>query len=147
LSYKSDSLIGRASTQGPSISPCLSGGLWDAGAGISVGGRHIANWLIGQVRDKTQTEENMRRYAREIGADEEDLIKAFREVPVMSRGQFGRVAQAAVYTRQPAFQFRLPEHSAGAFHHRAPEGGRGLARKRTAISLSGGNNQRYGIGN
>ncbi len=95
--YKSDSIIGRASTQGPTVQPCLSGGLWDAGAGISVGGRHIANWLIGQVRDETQTEENMRRYAREIEADENDLIEAFRKVPVMSREQFERVAQA-LYT-------------------------------------------------
>ena len=95
--YRNDSVIGQASTQGPAIQPCLSGGLWDAGAVISVGGRHIANWLIGQVRDETQTEEKMRQYAREIGADEKSLIEAFREVPVMSREQFERVAQA-LYT-------------------------------------------------
>jgi light-regulated signal transduction histidine kinase (bacteriophytochrome) len=70
----------------------MSGGLWDAGAGISVGGSHIANWLIGQVRDETQTEEKMRDYAREIGADEDALIEAFREVPAMSREQFAKVA-------------------------------------------------------
>lgn len=92
--YRNDSVIGRASTYGPTIEPCLSGGLWDAGAGISVGGRHIANWLIGQVRDETQTEENMRRYAREIGADEEAVVEAFREVPVMSRERFQHVAHA-----------------------------------------------------
>ncbi len=95
--YRNDSVVGQASTQGPAMQPCLSGGLWDAGAGISVGGRHIANWLIGQVRDETQTEEKMRQYAREIGADEKSLIEAFREVPVMSREQFERVAQA-LYT-------------------------------------------------
>ena len=59
----------------------MSGGLWDAGAGISVGGRHIANWLIGQVRDATQTEEKMRAYAREIGADEAATVEAFRKCP------------------------------------------------------------------
>ena len=72
----------------------MSGGLWDAGAAISVGGRHIANWLIGQVRDETQTEESIRVYAREIGADEDEAAKAFRKVPGMSQAQFGRVAQA-----------------------------------------------------
>lgn len=91
--YKSDALLGRYSPKGPMIQTCMSGGLWDAGAGISVGGSHIANWLIGQVRDETQTEAKMRDYAKEIGADEDSLIEAFREVPAMSRGQFDRVAR------------------------------------------------------
>ncbi len=92
--FKSDAMLGRHNPEGPAIQPCLSGGLWDAGAGISIGGKHVANWLIGQVRDKTQTDENMRAYAREIGADEEAVIEAFHEVPGMSREQFGTVAQA-----------------------------------------------------
>ena len=49
--YKSNELIGRPDPAGPTIQPCLSGGLWDAGASISVGGKHIANWLIGQVQN------------------------------------------------------------------------------------------------
>lgn len=92
--YKSDAKIGRVSSNGPTIQPCMSGGLWDAGAAISVGGRHIANWLIGQVRDDTQTEESIRAYAKEIGADKDEAAEAFREVSGMSREQFGRVAQA-----------------------------------------------------
>ena len=92
--YKSDARLGSYNTEGPIIQPCMSGGLWDAGAGISVGGRHIANWLIGQVRSDTQTEDKMREYAREIQTDEEAFIKAFREVPAMSREQFGQVSQA-----------------------------------------------------
>ena len=92
--YKSDAVIGRENPEGPIVQHCLSGGLWDAGASIVVGGRHIANWLIGQVRDETQTEEGMRAYAREIGADENELIQAFREVPAMTRRQFELVAQA-----------------------------------------------------
>ena len=92
--FRSDALIGQACKEGPIIQQCLSGGLWDAGAGITVGGRHIANWLIGQVRDETQTEEQMRAYARQIGADEETVIEAFREVPAMSRDRFEKIAQA-----------------------------------------------------
>ncbi len=91
--YKSDAAIGRFSKAGPTVQRCMSGGLWDAGAGISVGGRHIANWLIGQVRDTTQTEEQMRGYAREIEADEEAVVEAFREVPAMSRDRFEQVAR------------------------------------------------------
>jgi PAS domain S-box-containing protein len=92
--YKSDSEIGRYHPERPVVQPCLSGGLWDAGASITVGGRHIANWLIGQVRNETQTEENMRDYAREIGVDEEAVVQAFREVPTMTLWQFEAVAQA-----------------------------------------------------
>ena len=91
--FKSDGLIGRYHPEGPIIQPCISGGLWDGGAGISVDGRHIANWLIGQVRDETQTEENMRLYARTIGADEDAVIEAFREVPAMSQAQFSQVSK------------------------------------------------------
>ncbi|TAL17491.1 PAS domain S-box protein [bacterium] len=95
--YRSDAVIGGANATGPTVRPCLSGGLWDAGASITVGGRHVANWLIGQVRDESQTEEKMREYARDIGADEEGFIEAFREVPPMSQEQFRRVAQT-LYT-------------------------------------------------
>lgn len=91
--YKSDALIGRHHPEGPVVMPCLSCGLWDAGASISVGGKHIANWLIGQVRNETQNEEQMRSYAREIGADENDYIKAFHEVPLMSEAQLKRIAK------------------------------------------------------
>ena len=92
--YKSDAAIGKLSLEGPTIKTCMSGGLWDAGAGISVGGQHVANWLIGQVRDETQTEEQMREYAREIEVDEEIFIEAYGEVPSMSYQQFNHVAQA-----------------------------------------------------
>jgi PAS domain S-box-containing protein len=91
--YKSDAALGRVNTDGPIIQPCMSSGLWDAGASITVGGRHIANWLIGQVRDKTQTDEIMAAYAREIGADEEAFLNAFHEVSAMSKERFEAVAQ------------------------------------------------------
>jgi len=91
--FKSDAILGQYNPDGPIIKACHSGGLWDAGAAISIGGKHIANWLIGQVRDETQSEEKMRSYAREIGAEEEIVVEAFREVPSMSREQFDQVAQ------------------------------------------------------
>jgi PAS domain S-box-containing protein len=92
--YYSDAIIGRHHPEGPVIQPCLSGGLWDAGASITVGGRHIANWLIGQVRNEAQSEEKMREYARQIGVNEEEFIKAFYEVNTMPESQFKQVADA-----------------------------------------------------
>ncbi len=91
--YKSDAAIGKLCMDGPTIQTCLSGGLWDAGAGISIGGKHIANWLIGQIRDETQTEENIRRYAKEIEVDPEELVRAFREVPSMSKEKFMKISK------------------------------------------------------
>jgi PAS domain S-box-containing protein len=90
--FKSDAAIGRKNADGPNVQPCLSGGLWDAGASITVGGKHIANWLIGQVQNKVLDENRMIQYADEIGADRTDFIQALKEVPVMSLEQFNKVA-------------------------------------------------------
>ncbi|KAF0233336.1 MAG: multi-sensor signal transduction histidine [Desulfovibrionaceae bacterium] len=92
--FASDSALGRYTPDGPTIQPCLSGGLWDAGVSITVGGRHVANWLIGQVRNETQDDAALLRYADEIGADPEAFRAALAEVTVMSREQFGKVADA-----------------------------------------------------
>ena len=92
--YKSDAELGRSNPAGPILQPCLSGGLWDGGAGISVGGIHIANWLIGQVRNETQSDEKMMEYAREIGADEDAFRSALAEVRIMSTEQFKEICNA-----------------------------------------------------
>lgn len=92
--YYSDSIIGRHNPDGPVVQPCLSGGLWDAGASITVEGKHIANWLIGQVRNETQSEESMLQYAREIGADEQAFLDAYQVVPLMSADQFKKIAES-----------------------------------------------------
>jgi len=91
--FRSDAAIGRYHPDGPVVQTCLSGGLWDAGASIVVGNMHIANWLIGQVRDETQSEEKMLAYAREIGADEKAFLAAFYDVPAMSREKFDQIAR------------------------------------------------------
>ena len=88
----SDAILGQFSNDGPKVQLCLSAGLWDAGAGISVDGHHLANWLIGQVRDSRQDEESIRRYAREIGIDEDEAAAAFALVPAMSRQRFESIA-------------------------------------------------------
>jgi PAS domain S-box-containing protein len=91
---KSDAVLGGFNPDGPTIQVCLSGGLWDAGASISVGGRHIANWLIGQVRNEHQDQAAMLAYADAIGASRDTFMQALSEVPVMSLAQFRNVAEA-----------------------------------------------------
>ena len=89
----SDALIGQSNPSGPNIQLCLSAGLCNAGASIIVGGRHVANWLIGQVRDETVDDEKVLEYARKIGADETEFIETYLRVPTMPKKQFDKAAQ------------------------------------------------------
>jgi len=84
----SDAAIGVYNPEGPIVQPCLSGGLWDAGASISAGEHHIANWLIGQVRNEKTDTKLVLEYAKEINADPKEFESAFKEVAVMSLEQF-----------------------------------------------------------
>ncbi len=92
--YKSDAYIGRNNPSGPIIQPCLSGGLWDAGASIALEGVHLANWLIGQVRDENVDEEKILKYADEIGVDKEKFLKTLNETKQMPREQFDNISNA-----------------------------------------------------
>ncbi len=90
----SDATIGNTSDNKPNVSHCLSGGLYDAGASIVVGGKHIANWLIGQVMDSNISESKVLQYADEIGADKTAFELALKEVPKMSFEKFEKVVIA-----------------------------------------------------
>lgn len=88
----SDTALGRHNPSGPIIQKCLSAGLWGAGASITVEGRHIANWLIGQVRNEAQNEKHIMKYAREIGVDETAFREAYLKVPTMAQEKFEQIA-------------------------------------------------------
>ncbi len=70
---------------------CLSCGFTDAAAPIIVNGVHIANWMIGQYHVGNVDEEHIRDYAREIGADEEEMAAAFRDMPKISAARFEKI--------------------------------------------------------
>jgi len=89
----SDATLGRHNPSGPTIQKCLSAGLWGAGVSITAGGRHIANWLIGQVRNEAQNKKEIRQYARAIGVDEAMFCQAFLRVPVMPQDKFEQIAR------------------------------------------------------
>ncbi|HRF43446.1 MAG TPA: response regulator [Candidatus Competibacteraceae bacterium] len=91
--FYSDAIIGRHNLAGPTIQPCLSGGLWDAGASITLDGRHLANWLIGQVKNEALDETRLSRYAAEIEADPVEFQAALAEVPIMSKERFEKIAR------------------------------------------------------
>ena len=89
----SDAMIGAHNSSGPVIQPGLSAGLCKAGTRITVRGRHVANLLIGQVRNENQKEEDIMAYAKELGVDNDGFRAAYRRVPTMSQEQFKKVAQ------------------------------------------------------
>jgi PAS domain S-box-containing protein len=83
------------------LKPCMSVGLWDTGASITVDGIHLANWMIGQVRNEELSEQEILEYAAQIGADKEEFKEAFHEVPVMSADRFRKVSKMLmVYANQ-----------------------------------------------
>ncbi|NPD87032.1 GHKL domain-containing protein [Lentimicrobium sp. L6] len=92
--YNSDAVIGRQNQEGPIYQKCLSGGLWDGGASISVDGKHIANWLIGQVLNKDSDEKRILKYAKEIGADENEFKNELQKVTRMPLEQFKKVVNS-----------------------------------------------------
>lgn len=89
-----DAGLGRFNPGGATLQPCESSGLWGGGASISVNGRHIANWLIGQVRNEHADKAKALAYAREIGVAEAEFSRAFEEVAVMSQERFEEVGRA-----------------------------------------------------
>ena len=88
-----DAAVGKA---GPII--CVDRNRFrDAVAQIVMGERHVANWVIGQVRDVSCTSEDLQAYARQVGVDEAEAAAVFDSVPVMSQKKFEDVA-AAMFT-------------------------------------------------
>ncbi|OVE77304.1 hypothetical protein BVX99_02865, partial [bacterium F16] len=92
--FNSSAELNSMTSAGTVIQPSIHGGLWNAGAAIAVGGKHIANWLIGQVRDDGVNDESIKGFAHELGVDEDEALRHFCDVPVMSKETFGHVAQA-----------------------------------------------------
>ncbi len=89
---KSDAYIGSQNPGGITIKQCLSAGLWDASVGIHVEGKHIASWLIGQVRTQGVDILKIINYADEIGVDREKYLEALNNAPIMSIERFQSIA-------------------------------------------------------
>ncbi len=81
-------------TQKPVFSVCESAGqMWNAIVPIIVDDQHIASWGFGQVLINEPDEVSIRAYAREVGADEEEIIAAFRQIPRMSAEKVRQITQ------------------------------------------------------
>lgn len=89
----SDATLGKPN-DGPIIQQCLSAGLLDAGVSFVIGNKHIANWLIGQVRDESinMTEEEKRKKALELNIDPDEYCRAIDKVIFVPRKKFESIA-------------------------------------------------------
>ena len=76
-----------------SIRKCPRTGLWHGGTIISVEGRIVAYWLIGQTRSDRSGKEKILSYAREIGLDEESALEAYALIPYMSKDRFRKITE------------------------------------------------------
>lgn len=103
----SDAVLGKFNSHGPNIQKCLSGGLWDCGAGIKAGELPVANWLIGQVLDETASVESMLNYCSEIGADENEFKKALQNVKRMPKQQFEEICQTLYLVAEQYSKFAM----------------------------------------
>lgn len=90
----SDAVVGKPNKEGPIIQKCLSAGLMDAGISIFLKDKHIASWVIGQVRiesEITGEEENIAK-AKELGIEPKEYCDALNRVPIMTMERFVAMA-------------------------------------------------------
>lgn len=89
----SDSTLGKPSEK-PIIQRCLSGGLIDAGISFIVGGKHVASWLLGQVRDDSVELDDAKNYenALKLGVDPQKYCEEIKKVAYLPRDKFVKIA-------------------------------------------------------
>ncbi len=75
----------------PQSTICLSCGFIDSVAPIIVGGKHIGNWLIGQVIPKSLDKNGLIEYTSSLGLDTTQVNALFEKLPKLSSEYFGRV--------------------------------------------------------
>ena len=113
----SDRIIGSTPTGEFKIRKCLSCGLIDGGVSIVVNGKHIANWLIGQVLFEDASIEELLSYADEIGADREgyknELLKARR----MSRLDFEKIGRYLAVSVQILSEYAVKNLEVKTLNH------------------------------
>jgi PAS domain S-box-containing protein len=91
---RSDAVLGRLNPHSARAQICLSASLYDGGASINAGDYSVANWLVGQVLDEKSDMQQIKNYAKLIGADEEAYEKALAKVKRMPKEQFDNICKA-----------------------------------------------------
>ena len=89
---KADSAFCAKGANGLSIGNCINSGLTNAVTRILVGGQHVANWVIGQVRTEQIDPQQIYQYADRLGIEREEFIKAWTEIPMISASRFEKIS-------------------------------------------------------
>jgi PAS domain S-box-containing protein len=91
--HLSDNIIGKESynNRKPVCMPCYSCGILEACVPIIIGGKHLGNWIIGQVNLGNSSEKFIYNYAHEIGINPDDLVKAYKGIKNISIDQFDEI--------------------------------------------------------
>ena len=105
----SDAVLMPFDTEEPVIRVCPATGLLHTGARICVGGNHVANWIVGHVRDEADQAGQLLAHAESNGLDCESFAGVMEQLPLMSSEQFGRVADSLVLIAEHIFEqaFRI----------------------------------------
>ncbi len=85
--------IGNSSGNKPLIKRCPVTGLLDAGTKIMIHDKHIATWLIGQVKDTDLQEKDLTRLAAENKIGVNEFRTAYNELPITGYKKFNDIAQ------------------------------------------------------
>ncbi len=90
---RSDARLGKMTAKGsPAITSCQNfKEIMDGAVPIYIKGRHLGTWGMGQVLTEKLDIEEVRRYAREVGADEDKLVEASRKLKVGPKDEFEKV--------------------------------------------------------
>ncbi len=87
-------VLGAFESAQPSIQACPVTGLLHAGARIFVGENHVANWIVGPVRDEDAQSARLLANARRNGIDRAAFTDVLDRLPRMSRMRMDRIADS-----------------------------------------------------
>jgi|GEM_PF-2366586 len=77
---------------GPMIRQSMGGSLWEACTALSLGGRSLGFWIIGQVRTPFADREKLSQCADETGIGRDTFIDLFEEIMDMTEEKFRKNA-------------------------------------------------------
>lgn len=92
---KSDKKIGERALEKmePHFESCHSCGFIDASAPIIVEGKTVAHWLVGQSNVLGVDNDRIIAYAEEIGADKDEMLKAYSKMTNMPLDRFKKITE------------------------------------------------------
>lgn len=97
-------------------------GMWDAASPLIIEGEHIANAFVGQFLLESPDEEFFRNQAKEVGFNEEEYLKALKDVPIVPKQRVPAIMEFLVSFAETAStmglnQIRLKESEKELLQH------------------------------